>query len=151
MTLDEKEAIFIRACSIEMEYDWGDTEKNFELLKLIIDHPKLAGVNLNSFNEDNGYTPLTLAASINRPRCIKLLLEHGADVNALNNDGYAAIHCAARNYAMKALELLLETPNIQVNLKNGEDGKTALQIVREYKNTNSEIIDLLKKHGAEEL
>ena len=41
-------------------------------------------------------TPVHIAAKYNRCECLKILLDHGADVNIPNSFGQTALHTAAR-------------------------------------------------------
>jgi ankyrin repeat protein len=43
------------------------------------------------------FTPLHLAANKGHIEVVKLLIEHGAYVNAKNNNGWAPLHEAAYN------------------------------------------------------
>jgi ankyrin repeat protein len=43
------------------------------------------------------WTPLTLAASNGSIKCLKLLLEHGADISMKDGEGSFALHEAAAN------------------------------------------------------
>lgn len=73
--------------------------------------------------------PLHSAASARNVAAAKLLLEHGAPVNARQNGGWAPIHAAAQNGDQAMAELLLNygaDPGI-VN----DDGKTPAIIARE--------------------
>ncbi len=60
--------------------------------------------------------PLHSAASARNLEAVRLLLEHGAPVNARQQSGWAAIHAAAQNGDRPMVELLL---------KNGADPKIA--------------------------
>merc|ERR1719203_1847693 len=58
------------------------------------------------------------AASKNRIKAIKLLLEHpDVDVNARNKDGLTAIMWAAKKYRIESLELLLDHPEIDLDIR----------------------------------
>jgi ankyrin repeat protein len=58
---------------------------NTIIVELLLDK----GANINLANED-GWTPLICAASINRVDVIKILLSNGADINLKNKDGKTA-------------------------------------------------------------
>ncbi|CDJ31780.1 LOW QUALITY PROTEIN: ankyrin repeat containing protein / TPR domain-containing protein, putative [Eimeria mitis] len=51
---------------------------------------------------------LILAASKNDCSCLQLLLEHGADYNATDSEGFTALHCAAETNCVKCAEQLLK-------------------------------------------
>jgi ankyrin repeat protein len=89
--------------------------------KLGADSPS---VNLNCRNE-SGDTPLLLAARHGREELVRLLLENGADVNAVNQDGdnvlFAAAECPDN---VSVLDLLLRA-GAKINARN-KMGRTAL-------------------------
>ena len=64
--------------------------------------------------DENGQTPLHLAALVNDYEKVQMLLNSGADVNAKNNSNYTPLHYAANEDAHEIAELLL---------KNGADIK----------------------------
>lgn len=72
----------------------------------------------------DGMTPLMWAAAAGQTEAIRVLLEHGADVNAQDADGGTALMRAARAGQAGALDLLL-AHGADPNLK-GESGRTAL-------------------------
>ena len=49
---------------------------------------------------------------------VKAALQRGADVNTKDGDGFTGLIRAVRNNHNSVVELLLKTPNIDVNLKD---------------------------------
>lgn len=58
-------------------------------IELLLDHPGQKKVNVNSYTNNNEYTPLYIAAGSQNPdvEAVKLLLSRGADPNAKVNLG----------------------------------------------------------------
>lgn len=65
----------------------GDLERLGEMLS---EHPELCSV-----RDSDLYTPLHRAAYNNHPDAIRLLLTAGADGEAVTEQGWTALHCAA--------------------------------------------------------
>lgn len=63
---------------------------NVDMLKQHIE----AGTDLNQKNQD-GSSPLNIAATFNKVEAAKLLIEAGADLNVKNNEGSTPLHVAA--------------------------------------------------------
>lgn len=66
----------------------------------------------------NGDTPLICAAEENRVRCMAYLLDHSANIEDVNYDGYSALLWVISNNSHEALELLLQrgaNPNVKSN------------------------------------
>ncbi len=78
------------------------------------------------------------------PERIRFLVEKGADLNALDNQGYAPIHTAARSRDVETLELLLEL-GANPDTKDG-DGYTA--VLHAAMRDDVETIKALAKAGA---
>ena len=73
--------------------------------------------------------PLHSAASARNAAAARLLLEHGAPVNARQQSGYAPLHAAAQNGDLAMVELLLQYGG-DAKAAN-DDGKTPAMIARE--------------------
>ena len=79
----------------------------------------------------------------------RLLLEHNADVNIQDADGYTPLHLCARKGNENLCRLLLEH-NADVNIQ-GKDGSTPLHLSARRKRDCSKIIDLLVKYGVQNI
>ena len=101
----------------------------------------LAGVNVNS--RSSCCTPLFLAAGEGRLDAVRYLLDHGADVNASEQQGRTAVTEAAfyRNAAV-IRELALRGADINAISDQG----TALDIALQANDTST--IEVLKHYGA---
>ena len=73
--------------------------------------------------------PLHSAASARNLEAVRLLLEHGAPVNARQQSGWVPIHAAAQNGDRPMVELLLKH-GADPALTNA-DGKTPAAVARE--------------------
>lgn len=103
-----------------------------------------ADVHARSCN-DNANQPLHAAAANRQVALCKLLLDHGADIEATQEGGYTAMHSAAQNGDIPLINLLLER-GAQVNPR--VEGKTPLNLALEAK--QQEAAELLRQHGATE-
>lgn len=73
-----------------------------------------AGADVNAF-DDEGRTPVIIAAQKNRWNAVKWLVENGADVNALDRNGRTAINYAATEKEWQSVKWLAEhgaNPNL---------------------------------------
>ncbi|MDJ0578866.1 ankyrin repeat domain-containing protein [Crocosphaera sp.] len=77
---------------------------------------------------------------------LKVLINHGADVNAKNEYGETPLHTAVLSENKEIVELLINH-GADVNAKNEYDGKTPLYSAVLTK--NKEIVELLINHGAD--
>ncbi len=113
---------------------------NVELIK------KLAKINTDTINKPNksGYTPLIIAGYRNQLDAVKALLDLGANVNAVSEDG--TVLTAACYKSNVALVKLLLAYKADVNIKNN-GGTTPLMFA--IMDENEEIVKLLIAAGAD--
>lgn len=67
-----------------------------------------AGSNLNEKDPFGGSSPLITAAVFGKPDMARVLIEAGADINFINNDGSTALHTAAFFCRPEILRMLLD-------------------------------------------
>lgn len=92
-------------------------------------------------------TALWLSANYGNSEGIRILLNCGADINFINEEGWTTLMCAVNNDDYNACRLILENGNF--NLINSQvirgpySGRTALSMAK-----SSGIRDLLLRYGA---
>jgi len=99
-----------------------------------------ADVNLPS-RESMKVTPLASAAAAKQTELARVLIAHGANVNARGATGHVPLHEAAANGTVELVKLLIDS-GAAVNAKT-DDGKTPLDFAIEYK--RDEVVGLLKE------
>jgi len=88
--------------------------------------------------------PLHSAVASRQVAIARLLIRHGADVNARQVGGFTPLHGAAQNGQLEMVQLLLEAgANINAEADNG---RTPLDYARE--GGHDAVIKLLGEHGA---
>ena len=99
--------------------------EDIDLLKLILDHSDVNGIDLNAIDNDLGMTPLIRAICENNYEVVKLLLNHSngrnIDLNAKDKYGNTAFIDACRGDDIKVLKMFLSYPNseqIDFNARN---------------------------------
>lgn len=94
-----------------------------------------------------GDTPLTWAAEMGSEACVDLLLQTGADPNAVEHDGWTALHWAANNGHVEVARLLIEF-GADLNHRYGmdEDGPTARDMA--IKTNHQDVANLIESHGS---
>ncbi|MBW1976190.1 MAG: ankyrin repeat domain-containing protein, partial [Deltaproteobacteria bacterium] len=104
------------------------------------------GADFNNVGEGS-WTPLHGALYAGNFDIVKLLLAKGADVNVSNDKGWTPLHYAVDWYGNLDIVKLLLSKGADVNAKDN-NGKTALSYA--IKHGYTEIVELLRKHGARE-
>ena len=111
---------------------------------LLKKNPKLVGATFENGGPVNGWPLLVIAASNNDKAMVELLLRSGADVNAVNYSGEAAIHYAVVRGAKEIVGLLI-AKKAEVNAKT-EIGVTPLKTATS--SGKNDIAAMLKAAGA---
>jgi len=116
---------------------------NFEVVRILIECDP-AAINARAAI---GSTPLLLASGgfyFKDGSVLRLLLEHGADINVQNRIAWTPLIMASFNGAVEVVRLFLEN-SADVEAKTS-DGKTALQVAAGE--GHEEVVELLREHGA---
>jgi hypothetical protein len=116
---------------------------NFEVVQILIEYDPAY---INAGDKD-GETPLFCASeghNFKDGSVVRLLLEHGADINAPSQYGWTPLHVASYLGALEVVRLLLEH-GADVEVKKNVP-KTALQVAAER--GRDEVMKLLREHGA---
>ena len=104
------------------------------------------GLDVNSRDEVNGWTPLMYAARFNRnPESLVALLDSGAKIEARADDGSTVLMCAAAGNTNPEVISALVKRGAQVDARAG--GWTALMCGAGF-NDNPEVVLALLKAGA---
>ena len=117
---------------------------NSEVVRILIEYDT-AHINART---GFGTTPLLMAVEGQKfedGSVLRLLLEHGADVNVPNNTGWTPLHRASCNGAPEVVRLLLEH-GADINVPN-KDGWTPLHLASSKK--GPEVVRVLLEHGAD--
>lgn len=75
---------------------------------------------------DHGVTVLHFAVTANNHGQVVFLLSHGADINALDQQGQTPLLRAVRNKRVNILALILQWNNKRVDTRTLHDGETLL-------------------------
>lgn len=114
----------------------GDEQRARELLDMRSD--------IVDYRDTGNITPLMIAAENGDGPMTQLLLRHGAETSAKNDEGLTPIMFAAKHGHLNVVELLLEK-NVKLATRDSS-GNSALMVAA--RNGNTEIVELLLKSGA---
>ncbi len=89
--------------------------------------------------------PLHSAVANKRTDIVRLLLDHGADVNAAQADDFTPLHEAAQNGLLDVTQWLIDR-GAAINPRLASNGKTPLTLALEGQHDG--VAHLLKQHGA---
>jgi len=94
-----------------------------------------------------GQRPLQIASLHGRARAVAVLLDHGADLEAVDQNGRTALHSACHQGELDvAKQLIARTANVNASDHNG---MTPLHDVVEWSPEQSELVRLLIESGCE--
>lgn len=119
-----------------------DAARNGEgarVMNLLVKDPSLIRL-----RDDNGYTPLHLAAKNGHNGLTKQLVESGAEIDARAKDGSTPLHLAAAAGHRATAEVLVDAMS-DVNALD-EQGRTPLRLAED--NGHEEMAAMLREHGA---
>ena len=104
--------------------------------------------NNNQLNmaDENGFSPLMQAAWHGQQECLRVLLQHGANVSLRNNAGCTATHFAAAQGHVACLEVLIEHAHVDVN---SHTKFNATPLILAAKGGHCACVSLLLEHGAD--
>lgn len=113
------------------------TDGNLHRMQLL----NLAGVSVNS--RDGSRAPLFLAASEGRLNAVRYLLDHGANLNAIDSNGNTALTEATYYGHVSVIKELLDRG---ANINSLSSAGTPLDIA--LSKNNDAVADLLEHYGA---
>jgi ankyrin repeat protein len=114
---------------------------HYEVARFLVE--RRAEINSPSRNPQK-VMPLHSAAASRSLEIARLLLEHGADPDARQNDDFTPLHEAAANGQLEMVSLLL-AHGADVNLSQ-KSGRTALSFAQNA--GHQEVVEFLLRHGA---
>jgi ankyrin repeat protein len=78
-----------------------------DIIAKLLQRPPKALISVHSVVEETGNTPLHLAALHGRRQVVQSLLDHGAEVNSRNREGWTPLHIASMKGRHQVKEVLL--------------------------------------------
>ncbi|KAK8044020.1 hypothetical protein PG993_004044 [Apiospora rasikravindrae] len=124
---------------------WGvGLVQRLETVKFLVEK----GANVNS-SEPNGNSPLMFACHMSDPEkfaIVDLLLEHGADINHEDEDGFRAMHIADAWSDVAVLRRLLSVEGLELNCPKTDIWSPLKMAIR---SASTEVVRMLLDKGAE--
>jgi len=128
------------------------TQRTDHSLASILRLLSVKGIEINAKSDYlDGYTALHMAVKLGKSDILKILLDHGADINAINTKGETALivgaTCSPWEKYQQVIHILVERgANIETV---DEDGNTAIMVAAKHWNKSLEVIQFLVERGAE--
>lgn len=107
----------------------------------LVRHLVAKGASLEAVDANND-RPIHVASQWSRFEIIELLLDAGADVNARGSLGMTALHLAASNGTVTAVELLVRKGAV---IQDNDAGESPLDLAERKRDTYRRICDELRK------
>jgi len=123
---------------------YGSCDKyTSDIFDLFFEHPKL---NIN-YRDNMGKNPLIYSSGPHRSLAKKLLQHKFIDVNVQNCDGLSALHYSVGQGRIDVVKLLLDNPNIDVNIRNNRGNTPLMWVLKDFKyDKHKEIMEMLLNH-----
>jgi tyrosine-protein kinase len=99
---------------------------NADHVRTILTGSKNTGLGTAVSRNEDGSTPLHLAAEKGDPELVEVLLKHGADTSIRDSTGTTALHVAVRSDFAHIVRLLVEVGRADVQERNSSTGWVAL-------------------------
>jgi ankyrin repeat protein len=122
---------------------WAAACNQIKEIKKIIDGYHLLGKDKIDQNIINNV--LLISAANGHIKIIKILLEHGADINYSQEDGANALFFAVQNGHVDLVSWLLDN-GVSIEIANSKNGRSPLDIAASHSTRN--MVELLLKRGA---
>ena len=110
------------------------SEGNIQLIKSFIESSSSSSLDLINEQDEEGQTPLHLAADRGYLDVVSFLIENGANVNAIDNDGFTALFVALMAVVDKEIIKCLLDHDADPNIED-EDGESARSWVQDEGST----------------
>ena len=125
----------------------GTTQKTAD----VVDYLLQCGANVNEpdiFSHNQTALMYAVKGCMSTNPVIKLLLQHQADVNAQDDNGFTALMFAARRGNISITQELLRCANVDVNIQD-KDGHTALYLALAAIDDSYKVAQCLLDHNAD--
>jgi ankyrin repeat protein len=121
------ELLMVKNCNVNAKNSKKETP-----LHVSVSAPRIVEVLLREradqgIRDQDGSTPLHVAAKEGFKESVKLLIERGADVTSMDENGYMALHLAAEEGHRSVVELMISNENVRIDAKS-RSGMTALHV-----------------------